>query len=967
MAPGRAASAPGTATKGVREPVRHPRRASRGRRLTGRGAGHAAQLSGLPGAAALLSVVALVVPAVPAHAAAEATPPSPSPAEVIPGQRTQTPALVRGIREPVPATGSAAAAARAYLDDRQGRYRIAQPRRDLVAAGTTAADGRETVRLQQRHRGVPVLGGQYLVRMERENGERVVTGTSGRYFTELRTGTTPAVGEELAVERAVDAVRTELGDRHFGTRTAEDGPGLEGTARGLVVLPTGTGVLTQHVTVHGTDPADGEAVRREVYVDARSGYPVLQYSGIKTFGTSGGAAGQPAPATATSRARAAERGSGVRLDGTTVGLAVEHDADRGVYVLRDRTRIPSDNVLSTWDARGKWYTDVGGQWPEGIQEFGSPTPAFGGEATDSGAVDAHWAAGKVYDYFRDQHGRDSLDGRGMTVNSLVGVTDYGQPYVNAFWDGQKMVYGSGDAEYRPLSAALDVVGHEMTHGVIEHSANLVYAGQSGAVNEALADYFGNAVETDVYGIPTTDPDAGLLGERLCRTKSPRECALRDLADGRTTAKSFLGVGFATDNGGVHLNSTIFGGALWDAREDLGAGVMDRIVYRALTEYMTPLDGFTEARAAVVAAAEDLRIPGAEQRALQRAFTAHGIVPGWESALGEDSDLLLDRINTSGTGLGAGGGWWAAAKSDEKGSEPYSVWAGRADGTGSPKLMSPNDGRFHINPATDGRSVVWQAYGTDGVDVLARPLAGGPVRKLWHGRTPGSSVDVDGDLVAFDYVTYGGRRAVAYLSLKDPANVQTIGGGTYYRAWAPSVSHGKVAYQERRRVRAEYAVGTRVIDVATGENRQIQPAADGVALGPTAINGTHVFWLLDDDAADGRTALRRAALDGSGVVDLSPETGPDALNAYALTVSEDRLTVGSYPADAPLSNESAPKLHQFAANGSPGDPATRKGQVSCNRGEQSSAAAVEGGRVVWLDSTTGVTNVVTRARPAGRCA
>ncbi|GHH01056.1 hypothetical protein GCM10018780_29450 [Streptomyces lanatus] len=879
-----------------------------------------------------MSVAALVVPAAPAHAA-------------------QTgPTLVQGIREQAPAEGSAADAARAYLDGKESRYRIADPERDLVPAATTTTGDREAVRLQQRHRGVPVLGGQYIVRMEREDGERVVTGTSGRYFTGLSVGTTPEVGEALAVERAVNAVRTELSDRRFAEPEE-----IEGTPRGLVVLPNGSGVLTWHITVHG----GGEPVRREVYVDARAGYPLLEYSGIKTFGA-------PHTPRAPQRSLAAEQGTGVKLDGTTVDLAVDHDADRGLYVLRDRTRLPSDHVLSTWDARGKWAADVGGQWPEGIQEFASPTPAFGGEATDSGAVDAHWAAGKVYDYFKARHGRDSLDGRGMTVNSLVGVTDYGQPYVNAFWDGQKMVYGNGDAEYRPLSAALDVVGHEMTHGVIEHSANLVYAGQSGALNEAIADYFGNAIEADVYGVPASDPDSGLLGERLCRTKSPRECALRDLGDGRTTAKSFLGVGFSTDSGGVHLNSTIVGGALWDAREELGAEVMDQVVYRALTEYLTPLDGFTEARAAVLAAARDLGIPASGQKALQRAFTAHGIVPGWESALGVDSDVLLDRVNTTRTDLGAGGGWWAASKSNEEGSEPYSVWAGRADGEGSPRLMSPNDGRYHVNPATDGKTVVWQAYGADGVDVLARPVAGGPVKKLWHGRTPGSSVDVDGDLVAFDYVTYGGRRAVAYLSIKDPANVESIGGGTYHRAWSPSVSHGKVAYQERRRVRAEYAVGTRVIDVATGENKQIQLASDGTSLGPTAINGTHVFWLLDDDATDGQTALRRATLDGSAVVDLSPETGPDALNAYALTASEDTVTVGAYLADAPLSNESAPKLHQFAASGAPEAPATRKGRVSCNRGEQSSAAAVAGGQVVWLDSTTGITDVVTRARPAGRC-
>ncbi|WP_414495382.1 M4 family metallopeptidase [Streptomyces sp. CRN 30] len=962
----------------------------RGRdRGRGRKGGRRARLSGISGAVALVGATALAVSAAPAEAVPAAAAPAPSPGEVLPGQETATPSLVRGIREQAPATGSAAGAARSYLDGRQERYRIADAERDLVPAGTTAQHGRETVRLQQRHRGVPVLGGQYVVRMEKKDGRRVVTGTSGKYFTELRTGTTAEVGEALAVERAVDAVLTELGDRHFTSRPRagdETESPLEGTSRGLVVLPTGAGVLTRHVTVRGTDPASGGPVVREVYIDARAGYPVLQYSGIKTFGAplpAAGravAAGRPPAANSseagTTRAQTAEGSTGVRLDGTTVALGVDRDENRGLYVLRDRSRAADDDltgrhVLSTWDARGTWAGDVSGQWPADIQEFGSPTPAFGAEATDSGAVDAHWAAGQVYDYFAHEHGRDSLDDHGMAIDSLVGVTDYGQPWVNAFWDGRKMVYGSGDAEYLPLSAGLDVVGHEMTHGVIEHSANLVYAGQSGALNEAIADYFGNAVEARVYGIPATDPDSGLLGERLCRTKSPRACALRDLDDGRTTARSFLGVGFGTDNGGVHLNSTIFGGALWDVREDLGADLTDRIVYRALTEYLTPLDGFTEGRAAVLAAAADLGVTGAEERALQRAFTAHGIVPGWELALGVDSDPLLDRVNTTDTNLGAGGGWWAASTSNEDGSEPYSVWAGRADGTGQLKLMSPNDGRYHVNPATDGRTVVWQAYGTGGVDVLARPLAGGPVRTLWSGRSGGSSVDVDGDVVTFSYANHGGRQGVAYLSLKDPTDKVTIGGGTYHRAYSPSVSDGKVAYQERRRVRAaEYALTTRVVDVATGENTEIQSAPDATGLGPTAVNGTYVFWLVDEDDGAGTTALRRAALDGSEVVDLSPEAGPDGLNARDVTVSEDTVTVVAHlpgtGTGTDLTNEATTKLHQFAAGGSPEDPATRKGRVSCNRGEQASAAAVAGSQVVWLDSTTGTTDLVTRTRPTGRC-
>ncbi|MFE9537240.1 M4 family metallopeptidase [Streptomyces sp. NPDC006691] len=935
-------------------------------------------------AAVLISAAALVVSVAPATAAQGASPPGP--AEVVPGQHTATPGMVQGIREEAPGAGSAAEAARAYLAGKQSRYGIAAPARDLDPVGTmVGGGGQETVRFQQKHQGVPVLGGQYLVRMEKKDGGRVVTGTSGQYFTGLRTGTTAAISDDLAAERAVDAVLTDLRANKFTPRpgSEESEPQLTGTARGLVVLPAGGGVLARHITVRGKDPASAEPVAREVYIDAQAGYPVLQYSGIQTFGapvTPAGtgpaarAASIPAPAPAVrlaSSPASGVAGTGVRLDGKPVELQVDRDETRNAYVLRDRSRLQGDNVLATWDARGKWASDLVGTWPEDILEVASPTPAFGTEATDSGAVDAHWAAGQVHDYFKNNFGRDSLDGHGMTVNSLVGVTDYGQPYVNAFWDGQKMVYGTGDAEYRPLSAGLDVVGHEMTHGVIEHSAGLVYAGQSGAMNEAIADYFGNAIENNVNGTPTDSPDSGLLGERLCRTKAPRDCALRDMGDGRTTAKSFLGVGFGTDNGGVHLNSTIFSGALWNIRQDLGATVADRVVYKALTEYLTPIDGFTQGRAAVLAAAKDLKVPASGLKAVQRAFNGHGIAPGWELALGVDSDRLLDRVNTSNSRVGAGGGWWTASQSNEAGSEPYSVWAGRADGKGRLKLMSPNDGRYHVNPATDGKTVVWQAYGAKGVDILARPLTGGPVRTLWHtSRSVGASTSVDGDTVAFPYYNYGGRPGIAYLSLKDPANVVQLGGGTYHRTYFPSVSHGKVVYQDMQRVAGRpvtYQYTTRVVDVSAGTDTVVQEAAANASLGPTAVNGTHVYWLTDEKDGDGSTALRRSGFDGSGVVDLSPEGGPDALNAYDLTVSEDAVTVGTRTYDPEFRNESLAKLWQFSATASPSDDGARKGRVSCNRGDQLSAAAAAGGQVVWIDATTGVSQVVTRTRPTGRCA
>ncbi|MFC5721393.1 M4 family metallopeptidase [Streptomyces gamaensis] len=908
----------------------------------------------------------------PAHAAAA---PADGPGDLVPGKGTATPALVEGIKEAAPAGGNAADAARGHLAGHKDRYRIADPQRDLRPTRTTVTDRTETVRLQQKHKGVDVLGGEYLVRMEKRNdGKRVVTGTSGRYFTGLDTDLKADVSEDVAVERAVIATLRDLAGHRLDSTDIpakkgiknESARSLQGVSRGLVVLPKGAGVLTHHVTVRGKDPLTGQPVLREVYVDAKAGFPVLQYSGIKTFGgpqqTARTGSAESARAVDTEAPHPGVPGSGVKYDGTTVELGVYKDTARNEYVMTDYSRMwgSSKNLISTWDARGKDIGEVSGRWPDGIKEFGSPTPQFGPEFTEAGAVDAHWAAGKVYDYYKKVHGRDSLDGRGMAINSLVGATQFGGPYVNAFWDGSKMVYGQGDKEYRTLSADLDVVGHEMTHGVVENSANLVYAGQSGALNEALADYFGRAIALDAAGKSMDDPEAGLLGAHLCRTKGPRECAFRDLNDGHTTAKNFLGVTFGSDNGGVHLNSTIFSGALWDIRKDLGRSLADRVAYKALTEYMTPLDGFTEGRDAVIAAAKALGVSGSELRSVTRAFNAHGIVPNWELALGVDSDPLLDRLNTAGTGAGAGGGWWATARSNDDGSEAYSVWAGRTDGTGAPKPISPNDGRFHVYPATDGKTVVWAAYGPTSVDILQRPLTGGLAKKLYSTEGGVSGLRVEGDTVVFETTDPYGSRHVGYLR-KGDKEPTWVDGGRYEQATAlPSISGGRIAYAKLYPEGGTTRFGTEVLDLRTGARTLAAQLGTPQGIGQTGINGTHVFWLVDEGTNAGHAAVRRADLDGSHPVDLGAQTGPDALHAYDLTASESAVTVTALVPDTAYRNETLPKLWQFAADGS------GRARVSCNRGEQSSAAAAGGRQVVWIDGTTGHTDLVTRTRPAGNC-
>ncbi|MGV9351159.1 M4 family metallopeptidase [Streptomyces spiralis] len=942
-------------------------------------------LSALLTVATALGVSGLTAPA---HAAASA--PLVQDATSV----TAAPALVEGLADPADASVPAAAAARAHLAEHQDRYRIPSPNRDLVIdVVTTQSDGSETVRLNQRYRGVPVLGAQYLVRMTHRDGKRTVTGTSGSYFTDLDVDTdAPALPTPGAVQRAVDQVRAELTKGGYRPAHAAGGADtLSGTDRGLTVLPTGKGVLTRHVTVRGTDPATRTPVVQEVFVDAATGVALFEYGGLPTFtapsqggaAAQGGEQAQPGTPGDPGPGSAAVTGSGTLLNGTTVPLYLTKDADTGQYLLRDSVHMADTkqhNTIQTWDASSVWYQDVSGQWPDTVVPFTTPTPEVAPELTESGAVDAHWAAGKVYEFYRDTFQRNSLDGQGMAINSLVGVTDYGSPFVNAFWDHTKMVYGTGDTEYRSLASDLDVVGHEMTHGVVEHTADLVYAGQSGAMNEAIADYFGNVIDITVNHTSMTDPDAGLIGGDLCRTRTPRQCAFRNLNDGADT-KGFAGLplGVLSDNGGVHVNSTIFSGALWDIRESLGGALADRIVYRALTSYLAPLDGFTQGRDAVIAAARSLGVNGSRLAQVEQAFDAHGVVPGWEQALGLDSDVLLGRLGTlpqyvgTGNAPSAAGGWWAAPRSSPDSAAPYAVWVGRTDGTRRPRQISPDDGRDHLSPVTDGKRVVWVAVGDVPGDqwahtyaVMSAPVNGGTPRTLYSSTAQISGLSVDGDTVAWsDRDATTGLQQVSYLSpgATDPQRLPT--GQGYSQMSRPALGDGRIAYLHEGLFDGAYGVVVETYDIATGTTSVLGTPTQAEWISTPVVTASGVYWLIDTDYTDDDlTTLRRAGLDGSDVTDLIPEKGRNPVRAYGLTASDTAVTLTVYPSTQQVYgsiNDSLAKLYQFTPDGAP------LGRVSCARGQQTNAAADTGSRVVWMDTTTTDTDLVTRRSPAGPCA
>lgn len=209
---------------------------------------------------------------------------------------------------------------------------------------------------------------------------------------------------------------------------------------------------------------------------------------------------------------------------------------------------------------------------------GMPARLEGQPATGDPAVDeAYDALGASYDFFWKVLGRDSIDNQGF---ALVGSVHYGQAYENAFWNGAQMVFGDGDGEiFQRFTRSLDVIGHELTHGVIESEAGLIYANQSGALNESISDVFGVLIKQHVLGQTAAEAD-WLIGADLL-TPRIKGVGLRSMAHpGTAYDDPLLGkdpqpghmrnfVITEEDNGGVHINSGIPNRAFYLVAEALG--------------------------------------------------------------------------------------------------------------------------------------------------------------------------------------------------------------------------------------------------------------------------------------------------------------------------------------------------------------------------------------------------------------
>ncbi|MEU3923129.1 M4 family metallopeptidase [Streptomyces sp. NPDC029004] len=306
------------------------------------------------------------------------------------------------------------------------------------------------------------------------------------------------------------------------------------------------------------------------------------------------------------------------------GAAASDRPERTISDARHRGELPGRKVRGEGDKPGK----------------------------DQTANRAYAGLGATFELFRTAFGRRSIDDAGLPLNASV---HYGRDYSNAFWDGERMVFGDGDGEiFLDFTVALDVIGHELAHGVTQYTANLSYFGQPGALNESMSDVFGSLVKQYTLGQSAEEADwligAGLLGPNVSgialRSMKAPGTAYDDEVLGRDPQPASMEdyVRTGRDNGGVHINSGIPNHAFYLVATALGGNAWERagqIWYDVLTGGELAVSAsFADFAQLTVAAARSRYGEGQERQALLKAWSDVGVTPGHTSPgpdIGGDDD------------------------------------------------------------------------------------------------------------------------------------------------------------------------------------------------------------------------------------------------------------------------------------------------------------------------------------------
>lgn len=465
----------------------------------------------------------------------------------------------------------------AVLAENRDLFNMDSAQLELTAFDTIKDEHGQAFKFRQTYKGVPVFGNELILHTDAAGK---VTSVNGYYDPVVKIKGLK-VKPSLTAAEALTAAKQAL--------KVNDAASFDVQESQLVVYEAGEGDY-HLVYLVSLSTLDGTPVYADVFVDAHDGAVVHTISKLNTISSL-------AP------------GTGVLDDAKTLNT----DLLSGLYYLSDTTKpmFATGGKIDTYSANyglslpGTMMTNTDNVW------------------SDKAAVDAHYYAGLVYDYYYREHGRNSFDNNGATIKSTV---HYSSNYNNAFWNGGQMVYGDGDGtNYLAFSGALDVVAHELTHAVTTKTAGLIYQDQSGALSESFSDVFGELIENK--------PDNNwLVGEAIV-TPGIAGDAMRSLANPEAYnhpdhMAEYLYT--SADSGGVHTNSGIPNKAFYHfvTAPGMTQQKAGKVWYRALTQYLTSKSIFNDARNATRQAAIDLYGAGSAEVA--------AVVNAWESVGVNDS-------------------------------------------------------------------------------------------------------------------------------------------------------------------------------------------------------------------------------------------------------------------------------------------------------------------------------------------
>jgi Zn-dependent metalloprotease len=486
-------------------------------------------------------------------------------------------------------------------------------------------------RYQQYYQDIPVRAGEYIIHAKDDNA---VSG-NGKIITGLNISANPQITSDDAVNSAMEYTNAEsymwenAGEEAILKQIKNDPSATYFPLPELMIADKSCdGIAANYQLVYKVDIyANKPLSRKFVFVDAVTGEVLFTENRLMTEDVEGVAVTKYV---GTKNIWTDSVAPGVyRLRNTHYGNGIEtYDMNQGTNYATAVDFNDSDN----------YWNNVNTQ-------------------QDEAATDAHYGAEMTYEYYFEKFGRLSFDNNNAKLLSYV---HYDIAYSNAFWDGVRMTYGDGNVNQYTAFTALDVTGHEISHAVTEHSANLIYQNEPGAMNESFSDIFGACIE--FFG----DSASGdwFVGEDFDVAGN----GFRDMSDPKSDQNpdTYLGQYWVTnpavDNGGVHTNSGPLNYWFYLLSEG-GSGTNDigsvysvtgigidsaaQIAYRMLTVYLTSSSNYADARVAALQSAEDL-YGACSDAVIQTSNAMYAIGVGFPLA---DNDLHFMGITDPVTACG----------------------------------------------------------------------------------------------------------------------------------------------------------------------------------------------------------------------------------------------------------------------------------------------------------------------------